>query len=94
MAPHTSPEPHLPDNITVTRDPGGAYFTVSVDGHVLPWMLDASAGVRTGVSADSAPGVTLTILARSVTVEDRMLIGARVAAVHDHHDEDEDDDAA
>jgi len=40
-----------------------------IDGEPFPWYIDAD-GITVHVSDSDAPGVTLRILAESVTVED------------------------
>ena len=70
------PPVQLAQNITVERGPEAAGgFTVLVDGEPLPTIIAGDLGAKVVVSTGNVPGVTVTLLAASVTVDDRAMVG-------------------
>jgi len=73
----------LAHNITVERTPdadGG--FRILVDGEPLPTIVAGDKGATVVVSTDNVPGVTITLLAESVTVDDRAMVAQRIEHRH------------
>lgn len=76
---------NIADSITLTRAPGEQFFTLSVNGQVFPYAIDAAEGGRTKVGLFESPNVQVTLVARRVLVDDQRLVGVDLG--HDHDDE-------
>ena len=71
----SNPTPlNLPDNITVSRAPGESAWKVEVDGQPFPYYLGQDVGAEVKVSTERHPAVTITLIAASITVDDRALL--------------------
>ena len=86
MSDNPTPALTLAKNITVSRKPGGGEFDLSIDGEPFGYYLAGDAGAKIEVSTSKLSAVTITILAETVTVDDRLMDGQSMTH---HHDEDD-----
>ena len=86
MSDHPTPALTHARNIHVSRKPGGGEFDLSINGEPFPYYLAGDAGAQIEVSTNKLSAVTITILAETVTVDDRLMDGQSMT--HHHDDED------
>ena len=64
--------PHVPDEIAVVREPDGS-TRLLVDGVELPYVLSAAHGIGMHLNRQDPVGqVSITLLARTVRVQDNV----------------------
>lgn len=90
MSDNPTPALQLAKNIHVSRNPGGGEFDLSIDGEPFRFYMAGDAGAHVEVSTGKLPAVTITILAETVTVDDRLMDGQSMTH---HHDDDEVDES-
>lgn len=54
-----------------------------VDGELFPYLIDGTDGMQPLLKLGRASGVTFTILARHVTVDDQYLVGVDLSHAHE-----------
>lgn len=78
-------EYRIAESVRVVRDPNSPTVKLFIDGEEFPCLFTAD-GIETRTPVGEPGYVQVRLLARSITVEDRMLRDAEIAA-HTHDDE-------